>query len=132
VTFPNQQKYELGCSRKIGRKTLSYCFKGTVVRIEKPQVTERASAIPASSGYKIRHKLAIFTPKKGVFFCWIKDFLVTQKASLAEMAAINWSIVKTDKLARRTPTNAVCFSLEEQKVFQLFLARTHCWKGELL
>jgi hypothetical protein len=50
---------------------------------------EQASAITASSGYKIRYKLTLLTSKRGLFFLMIRDFFrQPYKVSLAKMAAI--------------------------------------------
>lgn len=62
---------------------------------------EQASAITASSGYKIRYQTH-FNLKKEVYFPDnARLFGRNQKVSLAKMAAINQVTAKADKPARR-------------------------------
>jgi hypothetical protein len=75
---------------------------------------EQASAITASSGYKIRYQTH-FNLKKEVYFPDnARLFGRNQKVSLAKMAAINQVSAKADKPARRNRL-ICCVAVEKSK-----------------
>jgi hypothetical protein len=80
--------------------------------------SRRASAIPASCGYKIRYKLAILTPKKRFIFLLTRDFSVTLKSLSGKNGCYQLANSEDGQTCPKNPINAVCSSLEEQKVFQ--------------
>jgi hypothetical protein len=68
--------------------------------------------------YKIRYKLAILTPKKRFIFLLTRDFSVTLKSLSGKNGCYQLANSEDGQTCPKNPINAVCSSLEEQKVFQ--------------